>query len=82
MSHGRVNILIPKFNMNKFNALFICTVINAEKIKYSYGRGMYSTEAENLYIKLPFTYDANHKKVPDYDYMEDYMKSMPFGDRI
>lgn len=82
VSHGRVNILVPKFKMNKYTALFICTIINNEKFKYSYGRGLYSTEAGNLKIKLPFIIDNENNMVPNFALMEQYMKQLPYSDRI
>ena len=33
-----VNVLYPKFKMNPFNALFIATIIKAEKYRFNYGR--------------------------------------------
>lgn len=70
VSHGRVNILTPKFKMNPFIALFIATLINKEGFKYSYGRAVYSSEISRMVIKLP----VDSKGVPDWKFMEDYIK--------
>ena len=43
---------------------------------------MYSNEASNLKIKLPYILDINNKPKPDYIYMEQYIKSLPYSDRI
>lgn len=40
ISHGRVNILLPKFKLNPYVGFFISAVINNEKYKYSYGRAL------------------------------------------
>ena len=78
VSHGRVNILYPKFKCNPFIGCFICSIINNERFKYSYGRAVYSDEISRMVIKLPTTLD----NVPDWGFMENYIKSLPYGDRI
>lgn len=78
VSHGRVNILYPKFKCNPLIGCFICNVINNERFKYSYGRAVYSDEISRMVIKLPTTLD----NVPDWGFMENYIKSLPYGDRI
>ena len=78
VSHGRVNILYPKFKCNPLIGCFICSIINNERFKYSYGRAVYSAEISRMVIKLPTTLG----NVPDWNYMENYIKSLPYGDRI
>ncbi|MBD5099857.1 MAG: hypothetical protein HDT29_00915 [Clostridiales bacterium] len=63
-------------NLNKYNALFIVSVLDKERYKYSYGR-KYGPHLANSIIKLP-TKDNN----PDWNFMEDYIKSLQFADRI
>lgn len=70
-----VEKLIPKFEMNKYNALFIATVINLSNFKYSYGRGRSKARLEKETIKLP----ANNEGEPDYQFMEDYIKKNYFS---
>lgn len=72
VSHGRVNILYPKFKCNLQIGLFICSIIKKEQFKYSYGRAVYSSEISNMIIKLPSTTDG----LPDCGFMEDYIKSL------
>lgn len=78
VSHGRVNILNPKFNLTKYIGMFICALIKQEQYKYSYGRAVYSGVAENMEIKLPV--DSNGD--PDWEFMEDYIKALPYGNRL
>jgi hypothetical protein len=78
VSHGRVNILNPKFNLTKNIGLFIVSLIKQEQYKYSYGRAVYSGVAENMEIKLPI--DSNGD--PDWQFMENYIKALPYGDRL
>ena len=78
VGHGRVNILFPKFALNKYIGIFICTLINREVYRFSYGRAVYSTVAEKMKIKLPVTPFGE----PDWKFMEDYIKSLPFSRNI
>ena len=78
VSHGRVNILIPKFSFSKYIGIFLSTVIQMEQYRYSYGRAVYSNVAEEMIIKLPADANGDH----DWKFMEDYIKSLPYGDRI
>ena len=71
VSHGRVNMLKPKFKMTKYIALFICTLINYELYRFCYGRAVYSNVIKSMDIKLP---TKNNK--PDWKYIEDYIKDI------
>ena len=74
VSHGRVNILYPKFNMSPFVGLFIVSVIRKEQYKFSYGRAVYSSEIRRMQIKLPTTAEG----MPDWDFMESYIKTLNY----
>lgn len=78
VGHGRVNILFPMFDLNKYIGIFICTLINREVYRFSYGRAVYSTVAEKMRIKLPTTPSGE----PDWQFMEDYIKSLPYSKNI
>lgn len=95
VSHGRVNILEPKFELNKPIGLFIASIIKKEQYKFSYGRAVYSEEASNMIIELPVQHnndgtpcqDVNRTYsddgyIPDWVWMENYIKSLPYGDRL
>jgi len=62
---------------NKYIALFICTILKQEKYRYSYGRKWVLESMKESIIKLP----AKDGK-PDWAYMENYIKALPYGDRI
>lgn len=74
-----VTVLIPKFKFNKYIGLFIKTVIELEKYKWCYGRQIRLGDCKDLKVKLPTN---EKKKVPDFNYMENYIKKMPFGDKL
>ena len=78
VSHGRVNILFPLFDLNIYTGLFLASIIKKEKFKYSYGRAVYSNVVSNMKINLPIDSLGN----PDWQFMEDYIKSLPYSDRI
>lgn len=74
----RVKALISKFPlMNIWILLFISTIINKEKFKYTYGRNA-TDKIPDIKIKLP----SNNDGSPDWNYMENYIKLLPFGDCI
>jgi type I restriction-modification system DNA methylase subunit len=62
--------------LNKYIGLFIVSVLDLERPKYSYGR-KYRKFLSDTFIKLP----AN-KTEPDWEYMEDYIKSLPLSKKI
>ena len=72
VSHGRVNILIPKQEISKFACLFICAILNNEEYRFNYGRAVYSSTAQNITINLPATTDNQ----PDWQFMEDFIKKI------
>ena len=74
-----VNALYPKgWALNKYIALFVCTVIKQERYRFSYGRKWTLEKMHESVIKLPVT--PNGK--PDWSFMESYIKSLPYSDRI
>lgn len=70
-------LLIPRYPMNRLSKLFCITVIKANKYRYSYGRQANIT-LPDLELLLPSRADGK----PDFEFMENYMKSLPYGDRI
>jgi len=74
------NILVPKYDgFTKAMGLFIVSVINfSENSKWNYGRQCRMGDSKKIVIKLP----AINEELPDYDFMEKYIKSLPFSARI
>lgn len=73
-----VEKLVPKFAMNKYTALFLSTIINRENFRYNYGRKFNQMKIKNTDIKLPVDKNGN----PDWYYMENYIKALPYSDKI
>jgi len=63
--------------INKYVGMFLVSVLDLERPKYSFGR-KYRTKLADTIIKLPKRSDC----APDWDYMEKYIKSLPYSDRI
>lgn len=73
-----VEVLKPKYYFNKYIWLFIVTLINNQNFRYSYWRKCNQTKINNMTIKLPIDKNWN----PDREFMEYYIKNLPYWDRI
>lgn len=67
---------LPK--KNKYIALFLTTVISQQRIQFGYGFKLGTERLSNMFINLPVDND-NH---PDWQFMEKYIKSLPYSDLI
>ncbi len=73
------NILILRYNkINKYNAMFISSLIYLNKNKYSYGRTLTKNYFRNSKIKLPVDSQGN----PDWQFMENYIKSINYSSNL
>ena len=70
-------VLYPKEEIAREAKLFLATVIKANKYRYNYGRQANAT-LPYLRLRLPSTPGGK----PDWQWMEKYIKSMPYGDRL
>jgi len=74
-----VNVLYADgWTLNKHIAMFITTVIKANRCLFNYGRKWTLEKMKKSPIKLPATANGS----PDWAYMEQYIKSLPYSDRI
>jgi len=74
-----VNVFIPKFEMTQNIWIFITTVINFnENYKWSYWRQCRVWNSKKIKVKLPVDNLWN----PDREFMENYIKKLPYWDRI
>lgn len=59
--------------------LFICTMLMFDaRGRYNYGRKMRRDTIADVMLKLPVDDNGN----PDWRFMNDYMKALPYGDRL
>lgn len=92
-----VAVLQEKIPLSDYTKLFLATLIRNEcKIKYqAFGRELNSHFRKDFTLKLPVKYHADgtvivDKKyefsdeghIPDWEWMERYIKSLPYSDRI
>ena len=71
-------MLFPKFKYNRYVLLFVATVINFDKYRYAYGRQYRQKNFREHNIKLPVDKNEN----PDWQFMEDYIKALPYSEKI
>lgn len=89
-------MLQPRYeSLSTASYLFLQTVLNQNRFKFSYGRKVTEEKYLTDVISLPVKIDSSGKPiirpnspyspegyVPDWQFMEDYMRSLPYGDRI
>lgn len=63
-------------NLNKYNAMFICTILRLEKFKWDYGRKPKNGKVYKTVIKLPVKNQDDSE--PDWDYMTEFIKRFGF----
>lgn len=81
--------------LNKPLGLYVTSILNKEQYKYSYGRAFLMDRIKDTIIKLPIVRNSDKSPVideskryseqgylPDWQWMEKYMKSLPYGDRL
>lgn len=75
-----VNVLYAKdwWQLNVYRAMFIITIIRANKYKFDYGRKWTMEKMKESTVLLPTKTDGS----PDWEWMENYIKSLPYSDRI
>ena len=70
-------LLLRSESLNKYNALFVSNIIYLEKYRFSYGRTLSKSYFENHKVKLP-----EKSGEPDWDFMEEYIKTLPYSASI
>jgi len=71
-----VNILdLKQYKLNNFVGIFLVTLIKLEQFKFNFGRGWSLERMKKSQIKLPTTSQGN----PDWEFMENYIKSLPYS---
>jgi Type I restriction modification DNA specificity domain len=73
-----VHIFNPKFPLNPYIGLFLTTLIRREKYRFGYGRKWGIERMKKSTIHLPVKKDGT----PDWDFMEQYIKSLPYSLQI
>ena len=58
--------------------LFLETILNLERYRFTYGRKVVIEKYIEQYISLPADKNGN----PDWQYMENYIKALPYSDKV
>lgn len=78
-------VILRSQKLNKYNSLFLTTIMNLERPRYNYGRAFKKDTIAATKIKLPAINtgkkDKSGKAIyePDWQFMEDYIKSLPYS---
>jgi len=70
-----VTVLDPKFEFNKYIAIFLITIIRKEKYRFNYWKKWGLDIMKYSKIKLPVDDSWN----PDFQFMENYIKSLSYS---
>ena len=73
-----VTVLKPKFKMSCAHAMFLVSLINKERYKWSYGRQIRLNDAKKMKIKVPIEKGGE----PDWNFMEHYIQSLPYSKNL
>ncbi|MBS9779319.1 MAG: N-6 DNA methylase [Moraxellaceae bacterium] len=74
-----VEVLEPiDFKLNVYVALYLTSILNLQTFRYGFGRKRSQTRIRQEKLFLPI--DKNNK--PDWDFMENYIKSLPYAKSI
>ena len=65
--------------LNPYIAVFICTIIEKERFRWAYGRKWRPMRMPSSIIRLPV---ISGTRIPDWQFMEDYIKSLPYSKNI
>lgn len=74
--------LLLKEQQSKYVYLFLSTILDKECYRYSYGRTISSVKYMQTKIMLPAVLQSNGTYTPDWQFMEDYIKSLPYSKNI
>jgi len=65
--------------LNPYIAMFLCTVIEKDRFRWAYGRKWRPKRMPSSIIQLPV---ITGTRIPDWQFMENYIKSLPYSKNI
>lgn len=80
-----VNILYRKdgVEINTYVGLFLATIIDFnENFRWTYGRQCRKNDTEQIRLKLPAIFNDDGSYSPNWQFMEDYIKTLPYSKSI
>lgn len=95
-SHDITAFYLKNYTLNPMLAIFLCTIIMQDKYRWSYGRKPHDIKKFGKSIfKLPIKREKDGAPIldknktfsakgyiPDWEYMEKYIRCLPYGDRL
>lgn len=69
-------------NLNKWNGLFLVTVLDLERYRYSYGRSWTGKRLKDTEIMLPALIKEDGTYEPDWDFMTSYIQSLKYANLL
>ncbi len=75
-------VILRSIHLNKYVAMFVTSLLDKERFRYNYGRAFNKKIIENTKLKLPAIQNAKGEYEPDWLFMEEYIKSLPFSANI
>lgn len=69
-------------NLNKWNGLFLVTVLDLERYRYSYGRSWTGNRLKDTEIMLPALIKEDGTYEPDWDFMTSYIPSLKYANLL
>jgi hypothetical protein len=73
-----VNVLYPKFDIDKYTAIFLCVLIRQEKFRFNYGRKWHLGRMKEAVMRLPTASSGQ----PDWEFIRKYIQSLPYSKSI
>lgn len=77
VTQDSIGVKLKGKELNKYIALYLTCLLNNEQFRFNYGRKSSKSKLEQLKLRLP-----SINKQPDWDYMEMYVKSLPYSKNI
>lgn len=71
--------ILKNDNLNIFNSMYVCTILSQEQFRFSFGRKAFESRIKKLSIELPSIVNSTGEFEPDWIYMENYIKSLPYS---
>ncbi len=77
-THDVNPLYLLNYELNKYIAMFLCVLIKQEKYRWNYGRKWRPVRMPKSIIKLPVKINGEL----DWDFMENYIKTIPYSSSI
>ena len=74
-THDVNALYLKNYTLNKYIAMFLCAIIEKDRYRWTYGRKWRPARMPSSLIMLPVKKDGT----PDWQFMENYIKSLHFS---